>query len=111
MGLLDKEIEVYYKINLKANELNEITRYVINLVDKESDEFIDSLINKAKEEIDKINSELKRIPFGRDIYQFKMLPKGDREIFFTILDNLSALQGNPDLFSSDSGNDESEVSG
>ena len=35
-----------------------------------------------------------------------MLPKGDREIFFTILDNLSALQGNPDLFSSNPGNDE-----
>lgn len=50
-NLLDKEIEVNYKINLKANELNEITRYVVNLVDKESDENIDLLINKAKEEV------------------------------------------------------------
>ena len=62
--------------------------------------------DEAQEEIDKINSELKRIPFGRDIYQFKMLPKGDRQIFFTILDNLSALQGNPDLFTSNSDTDE-----
>lgn len=63
-------------------------------------------IDKAKEEIDAINSELKRIPFGRDIYQFKMIPKSDRQLFFTILDNLSALQGNPDLFSTNSGTDE-----
>lgn len=59
-------------------------------------------IDKAKEEIDRINSELKRIPFGRDVYQFKMIPKNDRQIFFTILDNLSTLQGKPDLFSENS---------
>lgn len=63
-------------------------------------------IDKAKEEIDRINSELKRIPFGRDVYQFKMIPKNDRQIFFTILDNLSTLQGKPDLFSENSAGDE-----
>ena len=63
-------------------------------------------IDRAKEEIAKINDELKRIPFGRDIYQFKMLPKIDRQIFFTILDNLSTLQGEQDLFSITPANDE-----
>lgn len=63
-------------------------------------------IDRAKEEIAKINDELKRIPFGRDIYQFKMLQKTDRQIFFTILDNLSTLQGEQDLFSITPANDE-----
>lgn len=63
-------------------------------------------IDEAKEEIDRINSELKRIPFGRDVYQFKMIPKNERQIFFTILDNLSTLQGKPDLFSENSAGDE-----
>ena len=63
-------------------------------------------IDKAKEEINKINAELKQIPFGRDIYQFKMLPKNDRQVFFMILNNLSVLQGNQDLFSASSSNDE-----
>ena len=96
--------------NVKIDEAKDkLEEQSVKLRDVFLHDFVSELkenIDKAKEEIDKINSELKRIPFGRDIYQFKMLPKGDREIFFTILDNLSALQGNPDLFSSDSVNDE-----
>lgn len=96
--------------NVKIDEAKDkLEEQSVKLRDVFLHDFVSELkenIDKAKEEIDKINSELKRIPFGRDIYQFKMLPKGDRQIFFTILDNLSALQGNPDLFSSNSGNDE-----
>uniref|UniRef100_UPI0025F3D4A6 SbcC/MukB-like Walker B domain-containing protein n=1 Tax=Treponema sp. TaxID=166 RepID=UPI0025F3D4A6 len=44
------------------------------------------------------NSELKRIPFGRDIYQFKMEEKPDRQIFFTICQNLELYSESPDLF-------------
>lgn len=96
--------------NVKIDEAKDkLEEQSVKLRDVFLHDFVSELkenIDKAKEEIDKINSELKRIPFGRDIYQFKMLSKGDRQIFFTILDNLSALQGNPDLFSSNSGNDE-----
>ena len=45
---------------------------------KVEDDFVAELnenIISAKEEIATINSELKRIPFGRDIYQFKMEEK------------------------------------
>ena len=65
-----------------------------NLRDVFLHDFVSELkenIDRAKEEIAKINDELKRIPFGRDIYQFKMLPKIDRQIFFTILYNLSTF--------------------
>lgn len=96
--------------NVKIDEAKDkLEEQSVKLRDVFLHDFVSELkenIDKAKEEIDKINSELKRIPFGRDIYQFKMIPKGDRQVFFTILNNLSALQGNPDLFSSNSDNDE-----
>jgi len=55
-------------------------------------------ITTARAEIDSINAELKRIPFGRDIYQFKMIEKPDRQIFFTICENLELYSDEPDLF-------------
>lgn len=96
--------------NVKIDEAKDkLAEQSVKLRDVFLHDFVSELkenIDKAKEEIDRINSELKSIPFGRDIYQFKMLPKGDRQIFFTILDNLSTLQGTPDLFSGNSGNNE-----
>lgn len=96
--------------NVKIDEAKDkLEEQSVKLRDVFLHDFVSELkenIDKAKEEIDSINSELKRIPFGRDIYQFKMIQKSDRQIFFTILNNLSALQGNPDLFSANSGNDE-----
>ena len=96
--------------NVKIDEAKDkLEEQSVKLRDIFLHDFVSELkenIDKAKEEIDKINSELKRIPFGRDIYQFKMLPKTDRQIFFTILDNLQTLQGETDLFSANSANDE-----
>lgn len=96
--------------NVKIDEAKEkLEEQSVKLRDVFLHDFVSELkenIDKAKEEIDKINSELKRIPFGRDVYQFKMIPKNDRQIFFTILDNLSTLQGKPDLFSENSAADE-----
>ena len=96
--------------NVKIDEAKDkLEEQSVKLRDIFLHDFVSELkenIDKAKEEIDKINSELKRIPFGRDIYQFKMLPKSDRQIFFTILDNLQTLQGETDLFSANSANDE-----
>ncbi|HAZ96073.1 MAG TPA: hypothetical protein DCW73_02235, partial [Treponema sp.] len=96
--------------NVKIDEAKDkLEEQSVKLRDVFLHDFVSELkenIDKAKDEIEKINSELKKIPFGRDIYQFKMIQKNDRQVFFTILDNLSTLQGNPDLFSADSGNDE-----
>ncbi len=96
--------------NVKIDEAKDkLGEQAVKLRDVFLHDFVSELkenIDKAKEEIDKINSELKRIPFGRDIYQFKMLQKSDRQVFFTILDNLSTLQGTPDLFSENSTSDE-----
>ena len=96
--------------NVKIDEAKDkLEEQSVKLRDVFLHDFVSELkenIDKAKEEIDKINSELKRIPFGRDIYQFKMLPKTDRQIFFTILDNLQTLQGETDLFSANSATDE-----
>lgn len=60
----------------------------------------------AKEEIANINAELKRIPFGRDIYQFKMEEKSDRAVFFTICKNLELYSESPDLFTERTVSDE-----
>ena len=63
-------------------------------------------IISAKEEIAAINAELKRIPFGRDIYQFKMEEKSDRAVFFTICKNLELYSESPDLFTERTVSDE-----
>lgn len=54
-------------------------------------------IEKAREEIDIINKELKKIPFGIDFYQFKMEERPDRKIFFDICNNLESYI-NQDFF-------------
>ena len=55
-------------------------------------------IESAKDEIEIINRELKKIPFGLDIYQFKMEERPDRKIFFDICDNLESFINEPDFF-------------
>ncbi len=54
-------------------------------------------IEKAREEIDIINKELKKIPFGIDFYQFKMEERPDRKIFFDICNNLESCTNDPDF--------------
>lgn len=49
---------------------------------------INETIREAKEEIEIINRELKRIPFGNDTYRFVMEEKADRNIFFRICKKL-----------------------
>ena len=55
-------------------------------------------IETAREEIDIINNELKKIPFGIDYYQFKMEERPDRKIFFDICNNLESYINDPDFF-------------
>lgn len=88
--------------NVKIDEAkNKVEKQSEKLRDVFLHDFVAELNEKiisAKEEIAAINSELKRIPFGRDIYQFKMEEKSDRQVFFTICKNLELYSESPDLF-------------
>lgn len=96
--------------NVKADEAKEkLEEQSQKLRDIFLQDFVGELrenIEKAQSEIDSINRELKKIPFGRDIYQFKMIRKTDRDIFFNICDNLEAFSQSPDLFTQKTQNDE-----
>ena len=96
--------------NVKIDEAkNKVEKQSEKLRDVFLHDFVAELNEKiisAKEEIAVINSELKRIPFGRDIYQFKMEEKSDREVFFTICKNLELYSESPDLFSERTVSDE-----
>ena len=96
--------------NVKIDEAkNKVEKQSENLRNVFLHDFVAELNEKiitAKEEIAVINSELKRIPFGRDIYQFKMEEKPDREVFFTICKNLELYSESPDLFTERTVSDE-----
>lgn len=96
--------------NVKIDEAkNKVEKQSEKLRDVFLHDFVAELNEKiisAKEEIASINSELKRIPFGRDIYQFKMEEKSDRAIFFTICKNLELYSETPDLFTEKTVSDE-----
>ena len=96
--------------NVKIDEAkNKVERQSEKLRDVFLHDFVAELNEKiisAKEEIAAINAELKRIPFGRDIYQFKMEEKTDRQIFFTICKNLELYSESPDLFTERTVSDE-----
>ena len=96
--------------NVKIDEAkNKVEKQSEKLRDVFLHDFVAELNEKilsAKEEIAAINAELKRIPFGRDIYQFKMEEKSDREVFFTICKNLELYSQSPDLFTERAVSDE-----
>ena len=107
-----KDYRTYYRdvANVKIDEAkNKVEKQSEKLRDVFLHDFVAELNEKivaAKEEIEAINSELKRIPFGRDIYQFKMEEKSDREVFFTICKNLELYSESPDLFTEKTVSDE-----
>ncbi len=55
-------------------------------------------IEDAKGDIDKINRELRKIPFGQDTYKFVMKEKADRQLFFRICRKISGYMNNPELY-------------
>lgn len=96
--------------NVKIDEAkNKVEKQSEKLRDVFLHDFVAELNEKiisAKDEIAAINAELKRIPFGRDIYQFKMEEKPDRAVFFTICKNLELYSETPDLFTERTVSDE-----
>lgn len=107
-----KDYRTYYRdvANVRIDEAkNKVEKQSENLRNVFLHDFVAELNEKiitAKEEIAVINSELKCIPFGRDIYQFKMEEKSDREVFFTICKNLELYSESPDLFTERTVSDE-----
>lgn len=59
---------------------------------------INEAIREAKEEIDDINKALKDIPFGKDTYQFKMLEKPDRKVFFDLCKKLESYMNSMEVY-------------
>ncbi|MBD5543380.1 MAG: hypothetical protein HDR01_03820 [Lachnospiraceae bacterium] len=67
---------------------------------------INEAIREARDEIDEINKVLKNIPFGKDTYQFKMLEKPDRMVFFNICKKLESYMNSMDVYRAMNQNDE-----
>ncbi len=59
---------------------------------------LDEAISTAREEIDKINRELKKLPFGADTYFFKMEERPDRKLFFDICRRLHDHLSNAEFY-------------
>lgn len=67
---------------------------------------INEAIREAREEIEDINRELKDIQFGKDTYQFKMVEKPDRMVFFHLCKKLESYMNSMDVYRAMNKNDE-----
>lgn len=67
---------------------------------------INEAIREARDEIDEINKALKDIPFGKDTYQFKMLEKPERMVFFNLCKKLESYMNSMNVYRSMNQNDE-----
>lgn len=54
-------------------------------------------MDQAREELDGINGELRRMPFGSDTYRFEMKPRADRKAFFDIVELLNQYMGQTEM--------------
>lgn len=63
-------------------------------------------VKEAREEIDEINKALKFIPFGKDTYQFQMLEKPERMLFFNLCRKLESYMHSMDVYRAMNQNDE-----
>lgn len=67
---------------------------------------INETIREARDEIEVINRELKRIPFGNDTYRFVMREKADRKVFFRICKKLEQYMDSPEVYMNSARDDE-----
>lgn len=91
--------EAKHKLEEKQHELE--NAFMVDFVAE-----MNEAIREAKEEIDEINKALKDIPFGKDTYQFKMLEKPDRMLFFNLCKKLEDYMNSMDAYRAMSQNDE-----
>lgn len=59
---------------------------------------INETVREARAEIEIINRELKKIPFGSDTYRFVMRKKPDRDVFFRICERLEEYMDTPEAY-------------
>lgn len=59
---------------------------------------LDEAIREAKSEIDQINIELRKLPFGADTYKFMMEERPERKLFFDICKRLHNYLDNADFY-------------
>ena len=67
---------------------------------------INESIQRAEEEMDIINAELKKLPFGNDTYKFIKSEKSDRAVFFKIKRKLKDYLDNPENYMNSNRDDE-----
>ena len=77
------------KIEEASNKLDKHAREMESTFMTDFVEEMNESIRQAKEEVDKINKELKHLPFGSDTYTFKMDEREDRKEFFRICEKLN----------------------
>lgn len=91
--------EVREQLSSKSRELE--SAFMIDFVGE-----INESILKADEEMNLINSELKKLPFGNDTYRFIKKEKPDRAMFFRIKRKLHDYMDNPEAYMSSNRDDE-----
>ena len=67
---------------------------------------INETVREARAEIEIINRELKKIPFGSDTYRFVMRKKPDRDVFFRICERLEEYMDTPEAYMNSARDDE-----
>lgn len=67
---------------------------------------LNEAISDAKDEIDEINKELKNIPFGKDTYQFMMVEKPERLVFFNLCKKFEKYMNSIEVYRGMNPNDE-----
>ena len=86
------------KLDEAQNKLDQTSKKLRNVFLQDFVAELKEKIEAAKNDVDDINRELKKIPFGLDVYQFKMEEREDRRIFFDICDNLESFINDPEFF-------------
>lgn len=91
--------EAKNQLEKKSKELE--SAFMIDFVGE-----INESIQRAEEEMDIINSELKKLPFGNDTYKFIKSEKSDRAVFFKIKRKLKDYLDNPENYMNSNRDDE-----
>ena len=91
--------EAKTQLDKKAKELE--SAFMIDFVGE-----INENIQKAEEEMNIINAELKKLPFGNDTYKFIKTEKSDRVVFFKIKRKLKDYFDNPENYMNSNRDDE-----
>ena len=91
--------EAKAQLDKKSKELE--SAFMVDFVGE-----INESIQKAEEEMNIINLELRKLPFGNDTYKFVKNEKKDRQVFFKIKRKLKDYLDNPENYMNSNRDDE-----